>query len=140
MPLKTDTIEEPHLNLTPMIDIVFLLIIFFMVGTQFTDEEQQFTVQLPTVATAAEPLTSRPDEISIVVAANGEIQLDGEPRSLEQLETGLKARRANYAEQGVIIRGAGEGDYQNIMDVLAACDRAGIRNVNLANRYKTTEE
>ena len=37
MPLKTSGIEEPSLNLTPMIDIVFLLIIFFMVGSQFTE-------------------------------------------------------------------------------------------------------
>ena len=42
MPLKTEEIEEPVLNLTPMIDIVLLLIIFFMVGTKFSDAERQY--------------------------------------------------------------------------------------------------
>lgn len=40
MPIKTDSLEEPQLNLTPMIDVVFLLIIFFMVGARFTEDEQ----------------------------------------------------------------------------------------------------
>ena len=48
MPLKTSTSEElPSVNLTPMIDIVFLLIVFFMVGTQFTDKERQINLKLP---------------------------------------------------------------------------------------------
>ena len=63
MPLKTDTIEEPNLNLTPMIDIVFLLIIFFMVGTRFTEMERQYDIRLPTVSEAL-PLTNLPDEIT----------------------------------------------------------------------------
>ncbi len=60
MPLKTGTVEEPKLDLTPMIDIVFLLIIFFMVGTQFTEMERQYDIKLPTV-TDAKPLTNLPD-------------------------------------------------------------------------------
>ena len=54
--------DKIELQMTPMIDIVFLLIIFFMVGTQFTEQERQFDVQVPSVSDAP-PLTSRPDEI-----------------------------------------------------------------------------
>ena len=67
MPLRTDSLEEPQLNLTPMIDIVFLLIIFFMVGTRFSENEQQYEIELPK-ASAVEPMTSRPDAIVINVA------------------------------------------------------------------------
>ena len=49
MPIKTYQEPEPTLNLTPMIDIVFLLIIFFMVGTEFTEMERQIELDLPAV-------------------------------------------------------------------------------------------
>ncbi|MEM7317376.1 MAG: biopolymer transporter ExbD, partial [Planctomycetota bacterium] len=49
MPLKTYQDEQPTLNLTPMIDVVFLLIIFFMVGTRFADNERKIELDLPTV-------------------------------------------------------------------------------------------
>ena len=56
MPLKTQSDEQPSLNLTPMIDIVFLLIIFFMVGTKFTelsDAEHELDIDVPEVGVAA---------------------------------------------------------------------------------------
>ncbi len=133
MPLKTESIEEPDLNLTPMIDIVFLLIIFFMVGTRFTEPERQYDIQLPTV-TDAQPLTNLPDEITINIRDDGVIQIQGQMKTIEELETDLLAARENYADQAVLIRGDGTGPYQNIMDVLAACRRSKISNVSLANR------
>ncbi len=47
MPLKTHQDEQPTLNLTPMIDIVFLLIIFFMVGTKFAEWENKLALKVP---------------------------------------------------------------------------------------------
>ena len=49
MPLKTYQDEQPVLNLTPMIDVLFLLIIFFMVGTKFAGNEKKIKLQLPSV-------------------------------------------------------------------------------------------
>ena len=57
MPIKLNSAEEPTLNLTPMIDIVFLLIIFFMVGTKFTEIEQELEVSIPQVASGATTVT-----------------------------------------------------------------------------------
>lgn len=53
MPLKTHTDEQPSLNLTSMIDVVFLLIIFFMVGTKFTELERKIGLQVPEVNDSA---------------------------------------------------------------------------------------
>ena len=80
MPLRTETSEEPVLNLTPMIDVVFLLIIFFMVGARFTQEaqEQQFQVQLPTAA-PVETLGRQPDPLVITVTAAGQASIAGRP-------------------------------------------------------------
>jgi biopolymer transport protein ExbD len=135
MPLKIDSIDEPDLNLTPMIDIVFLLLIFFMVGAKFTEMEQEFDVQLPTVSNVA-PLTDRPDEIVVNVHRNGTIVVDGRDRTIQQLEVDLRAAKANYVDQAVVVRGDGGGLYQPVVDVLAVCNRADIAFVSLAHRLQ----
>ncbi|MCG6155471.1 ExbD/TolR family protein [Rubinisphaera margarita] len=133
MPLKTEEVEEPVLNLTPMIDIVLLLIIFFMVGTRFSDAERQFEIELPTVSNAL-PLTDLPDEIVVSIAKSGEMFLGEQAITLEELESRLQQAKERYADQSVIVRGDAAGEYQNVMDVLAVCHRVGITNLSLANR------
>ena len=135
MPLKTGTVEEPKLDLTPMIDIVFLLIIFFMVGTQFTEMERQYDIQLPTV-TDAKPLTNLPDDIIINVAENGEITVHGQKNTLADLQKTLEQAVKNFPGQSVVIRGDSTGPYQNVMNVLDICHRVKIRSVSLTNRLR----
>lgn len=135
MPLKTLEMEEPGLNLTPMIDIVLLLVIFFMVGTQFTEDESQYEIALPTVSDAR-PLTALPDEIVVNVTKDGALYLAGEQRTVLEVEQELKAAKKRYANQSVIIRGDGSGPYQNVMTILNLCKRAQITNVQLANRQE----
>ncbi|MFN0054886.1 MAG: ExbD/TolR family protein [Planctomycetales bacterium] len=135
MPLKAEALEEPQINLTPMIDVVFNLLIFFMVGTRFADIERQFDVQLPEVG-QAQPLTSAPDEIIVNVFDSGVIVVSQENLTLEQLEARLKEARARYADQAVLIRGDGSAVYQHIMDVLSVCHRAQITNFSLATKLK----
>ena len=130
MPLKAPVLEEPLLNLTPMIDVVFNLIIFFMVCTQFAESERQYDVELPTVATA-QPLTNQPDQIVINVYGDGRILMHGRPLTLKELLSELQQARARYADQAVLIRGEGQGLYQRIADVLATCHQAQIRNFSL---------
>ena len=127
--------EEPQLNLTPMIDIVFLLIIFFMVGTQFTQAEREFDIQLPTV-TDAQPLSNLLDDIIVNVRESGEIVVDKKILSLDDLEKSLSLAKEKYADQSVIIRGEGQGTYQNIINILNACRKAKITNISLASKMK----
>ena len=138
MPLKTDTLEEPLLNLTPMIDVVFLLIIFFMVGARFTEEahDQQFDVELPT-ASPVQVMSRQPDPLVISVAITGKIMLRKQELSPEQLIEELKAAKAGYAEQAVLIRGDGNGYYQSVVDVMNACHQAQIKKFSLA--FQPTE-
>jgi len=138
MPLKTEPLEEPQLILTPVIDIMFLLLIFFMVGTQFVDDERYFDIKLPTVSEALS-VTSLPDPATVNVAADGTVVLDGDAVPLTDLEGRLVAMRENYPGQAVVIRGDGATAYQQIMDVLAVVKRAGITGVSLANRPGTKE-
>ncbi|MSR59841.1 MAG: biopolymer transporter ExbD [Planctomycetaceae bacterium] len=136
MPLKVEALEEASLNLTPMIDVVFNLLIFFMVGTKFADMERQFDVHLPQVS-QAQPLTNPPDEIVVNVFGDGLIVVNQQTLSLEALETRLQEAHGRYADQAVLIRGDGSAVYQNIMDVLAVCHRAQIVNFSLAAQLKS---
>ena len=139
MPLKTETVEEPTLNLTPMIDIVFLLIIFFMVGTQFAQMERQYDIELPTVS-VARPLTSLPDEIVINVRRNGDIILKAQTLTHGELRKKLREAKRNYADQAVVIRGEGNGEYQHVVNVLSICHEEDINSISLAHRLKSEGE
>ena len=130
MPLVTESLEEPSLNLTPMIDVVFLLIIFFMVGTQFSEIEQQFDVELPKAA----PLTamsSAPDPIVVNVTQSGGIRIGNESLTVAELRTRLQAARENFEEQTVLIRGDGKTQYQSIVDVMSLCHQVRIHKFGL---------
>jgi len=136
MPLKSpEQVDEPQLNLTPMIDIVFLLIIFFMVGAQFTQQERAYDIELPRTSDV-QPLTGRPDEIVINVAGDGELRIGQQLVTREELETELVAARENFEDQAVVIRGEGQGRYEYVMAALSACHRARIRNVKLAYQLR----
>jgi len=137
MPLKTpeSSLQDPEINLTPMIDVVFLLIIFFMVGTQFTNRERKYDIDLPTVAEAA-PLTELPDDLVINVDREGKMFLADKAVSLTQLEQELAKARGNYADLGVIIRGQGTGPYQHIADVLSICQKVQIKKMTLATQLR----
>ncbi|MFQ5734214.1 MAG: ExbD/TolR family protein [Planctomycetaceae bacterium] len=156
MPLKTQSVEEPALNLTPMIDIVFLLIIFFMVGSEFTkkraEAEVLLNVQLPT-GSDVQPLSRPPDPIVIDVPKEGRLAVHGGPQNargtrldLEQLKAFLAEAKQidaarKFAKRTVIVRGEGEGEYQRVYDVMNACKLAKFQSVGLAGRpSKTTSQ
>lgn len=138
MPLKTHLDEQPSLNLTPMIDIVFLLIIFFMVGTKFAEMERKISLQVPQVSDAG-ALTPAPEKRVINVYRDGSIALNQRIVSLEELTLQLKEDRNQYGDLGVIVRGDADGAFQNVAVVLNACRRAGIAEMGVSVRMARKE-
>lgn len=138
MPLKSIPVEEPTLNLTPMVDIVFLLIIFFMVGTQFAEMERSIDVQLPTVSSVT-PLTNLPDAKVIDIHDDGKLEYEGTEVALEDLQGVLEEARENYSGQAIVLRGDQRCVYQQIMNVIAVCKRAKISSISLANKPEKVE-
>lgn len=130
MPLKTQTDELPALNLTPMIDVVFLLIIFFMAASKFAEVEADIELQLPEVA-AATPLTSAPKQRTVSVEKEGEIQLDGKEVSLAELTNQLSAAQKEFPQLSVIIRGDAACAFQHVASALAACKDANISELGI---------
>jgi biopolymer transport protein ExbD len=125
MPLKTQTDELPTMNLTPMIDVVFLLIIFFMAASKFAEVEADLALQLPEVAAAA-PLTSAPKQRTVSVEKDGQVQLDGETVSLGELTSKLSVAQREYPQLSVVIRGDAACPFQHVATALAACKDANI--------------
>ena len=138
MPIKTFQDPEPTLNLTPMIDIVFLLIIFFMVGTEFTEMERQIELELPSVKHFG-ALTPPPKERVVNVYRDGTILMDREEFELQSLLDELKRLHEEYNEMTVLIRGDGDGRYGNVTSVLAACRDAGFERLGIAVRADTMQ-
>ena len=136
MPLKTHIDEQPALNLTSMIDVVFLLIIFFMVGTKFTELERKIGLEVPRV-TDGGALTSAPEQRVVNVYRDGGMTLDGKTVSLEELTSELAAAREQYADLGVLIRGDGEGRFQPVAAALNACKQAGIAELGISVKLVT---
>ena len=93
MPLKTSNDELPILNLTSMIDVLFLLIIFFVVGTKFVEEERHIDLKVPQVTTGA--LTAAPQKKVVNVYQDGQITLDQKPVTLDELTSASRPPEAN---------------------------------------------
>ncbi len=81
MPLKTHLDEPPTLNLTAMLDVMFLLIIFFMLGTRFVDDERQIALRVPEVVDRG-ALDAAAERKTVNVYRDGTITLDQKPVTL----------------------------------------------------------
>jgi biopolymer transport protein ExbD len=133
MPLKTQHDDAPALNLTSMIDVLFLLIIFFMVATKFDELERNIDVAVPEVSQAGEG-TSPPAPLVVVVQPDGRVELDGESVSLNELTARLAAARTELGEPSVIIRGDAQCAFQHVAGALAACRQAGVSELGITVR------
>lgn len=132
--LQTD--EPPAINMTPMVDVILCLLVFFMAATRLYDwDDNEFVVNVPEVSDAA-PLTAAPDDVTITVTRPGAVVVAEKGYDLDGLVALLVEARKRYANQGVVIRGDASLSYQDLADVLSACDEAGIRNVRLPVRSR----
>lgn len=131
MPLRTNLDEPVGLNMTPMIDMVFNLLIFFLVATKYYDVERELDVQLPQVGTAR-PLTAPPQEIVVNIFRDGTLIVDASPVTNEALAELLRQARSRYEDQAVLVRGDAGTVYQRVADVLSICESVGITRLSLS--------
>lgn len=124
--IPMDEAETPRIELTPIIDMVFLLLIFFLVATTFHQTEREMQIALPEAA-SSQALTVALREIVINVDAEGEIILNG--RNVSAAELGATITRAveSNPEQKVTVRGDRNTVYASIVSVLDVCRTSGIQ-------------
>ncbi len=124
------------MQLAPMIDIVFLLLIFFIVTWQFSRSETELNVAVPTAEEGSE-LNRPKGEIIINVLPDGTIRVEGATVDLPQLLEKLAAIAKQFKNQPVRIRGDGNVAYQRIVEVIDTCQKAGIWNISFATQRPT---
>ena len=130
MKIRAATDEEPVLNLTPMIDVVFQLLIFFMVATTFLDPEKEIAIELPEATSGTRPDAER-QEIVINVFADGHIVVAGREVSSADLLATLRSAASNDQRTPVTIRGDQVTPHRNIVSVMDACAQAGLSNLSV---------
>ena len=133
----TNAQQGAELELAPMVDVVFLLLIFFIVTWQFARFERDMDISVP----AAEETTDEPrnvGEIIVNVRTDGSIVLNGLEVSEEDLLAKLKSISQAYPDQAVILRGSSEANFQAIINVLDEIKKAGIWNVAFATTNPQT--
>lgn len=127
---EDEAADEPVLNLTSLIDVVFLLLVFFMVTTTFLKPEQEIEIDLPR-AESGTPIELEPDELVIHVMQDGRYVLAGAEVSEDALEQALERAARRNPETAVIIRGDRATRHERIVTVMDACGRAGLSNLSV---------
>ncbi len=116
------------LSLTPLIDVVFLLLIFFLVATRFAQEDREIDVPLPD-ASEAMPLTIAPKELFINIDQDGKYHVNGQTLEADELEEILvRAATNNPVNQSVVIRSHKRAAVEYTVTAINLCKRAGIHD------------
>jgi biopolymer transport protein ExbD len=125
--------SEASINMTPMIDVVFQLIIFFLVTSHFARQEAHLPLPLPAADSAAALKDDDAPRLVINVTADGTLLFSGRSLAPSDLQQRLAERMAELGKDvEVRIRADRSVPYQHIEPVLLACASAGIWNVNYA--------
>ncbi len=114
------------LNMTPLIDVVFILLIFFLVAARFAREDRELPVQLPS-AKSAVPMTMEPQIMIVGIDENGQFVIGGRTLPIEEVETAIRqAVTDNPINQTVIIRGDRRVSFQHVVSVMDICQRLKV--------------
>ena len=124
--ISTQESDSATIELTPVIDIVFLLLIFFLVATTFHQTEREMQIALPAAQTAG-PIAVSLREIIVNVDNNGQIIVSGRVITEDDLKIIIEKAVEENPEQKVTIRGDKDCPYGSVVGVLDACKSSGIQ-------------
>ena len=123
--------HAPQLALTSMLDVIFLLLCFFVTVSVFSQWESEITIKLPSAATAEEP-DRLPGEIIVNLDKDGKVSVNSRSLELGDLETRLAKVAKFYPDQAVIIRADKEVRYERLVAVIDTCRAANVWNFSFA--------
>ena len=133
MNLKPHGTEEPEVHLTSLIDVVLLLLVFFMVSTTFIDEAR-IRIDLPQASVEAQRNTAR-DPIEISVTAEGGYRVNGKSlinTSAKTLAAAVSRVAGERRDMPITIRADARAMHQSVVTALDVVGRLGFRTVNIA--------
>jgi biopolymer transport protein ExbD/biopolymer transport protein TolR len=120
---------SPAMNVTPLVDIVLVLLIIFMVV--LPSMEQDAPVELPSIFHVDEEPEGRTDPATVSVTADRRLFLEQEELSREDLEARLRALHEHEPSRRVILRGDGALRYEDVRAIFAVCQGIGFPGVSL---------
>jgi len=119
------------LSLTPLIDVVFLLLVFFLVTTRFAQEDYELAVVLP-AASEAQPLIVEPKELFVNIDQHGDYVVDGRQMTRGEIEEILEQAVANNpVNQSVVIRADRRVQFDSVVAIMNLCNRTGVRDYSV---------
>ncbi len=132
MNLKETNTEEPEMNLAPLIDVVFLLLIFFMVTTTF-ERQARLKIELPEASDA--PVQMQDQRLEIAISADGRIFIENNETVNNRLDTvkqALAAAAGSDRERAVVIRADAKTPHQSVVTAMDAVNQLGFANLSIA--------
>jgi biopolymer transport protein ExbD len=130
MQVQSDSKPYDDINITPMLDLAYVLLVIFIIMTTAT--VQGMKVNLPKASAA--PSLAQQTTKAITVTNDGKIFLDTIPVTLAELEQRLVQQRALTPEFPIVLRGDSQTQYQNVVDVLDLLGRLNFNQVGMATK------
>ncbi|MBO5642980.1 MAG: biopolymer transporter ExbD [Kiritimatiellae bacterium] len=127
--------KATSIELTSMLDVIFLLLCFFVTISVFSQWESEISIKLPTAGTAQTP-DRMPGEVIVNLTKEGVISVNGVKLSLEDLKSRLSKVAEYYPGQPVIIRADRDTKYDMLIKLVDTCRAADIWNFSLATENK----
>ncbi len=125
--------ERVGFNMTPMIDVVFLLIIFFLLSSHLARQETQLALPLPAAESAHPDAARDQPRVTIHVLADGTLLFANRTISTDELAGRLRERVVEHgSDLAVRIRGDRGVPYRHVEPILVACTQVGVWNVSYA--------
>jgi biopolymer transport protein ExbD len=124
-------LHHPGIQLAPLVDVLLLLLIFFLLTWNAARNENELDVKVPK-ASAAKERSAPLGDVIVNVKADGTVTVNKQIKTLAELEEQLKELVKLFPEQAVVIRADEAGAYKNVINVLNSCTEAGITNIGFA--------
>lgn len=129
--------EALELQLLPLIDVVFLLLIFFLMGTTFIELLDKLDIQLPPSKVASRQ--ERRNNL-LEMSATGEIYLNGASVSMDELERSLERISRGKGSKTVVIKADRRVSHGDVVQVMGQCQKVGLLDIAIAALLEVTEE
>lgn len=123
--------KAPSLSLTSMLDVIFLLLCFFVTASVFSQWESEISISLPSASSAETP-GRLPGEVILNVSKEGSVTVNAKRLTLADLGSRLAKVAEFYPGQPVVIRADRETSYESLVKVIDTCRTSGVWNFSLA--------
>lgn len=140
MKFKRKELAPAGFQMAPMIDMMFLLLSFFIITWQWSRNETEIDVSVPTSAEGAEAIRTSAGEKIINIRVDGTVVVDRTSLTLDELFDKMKNLAVLYKNQPIRLRADSKTEYQHVINVISTCTKAGIWNISFATQKPQPEK